>query len=162
MVEKLRSHKPHSVAKKREGGLQAIVNVKMIGDGYHETPNSGEDGLFPELSSQDGISHWDRRTQWADPRTTVKTRMGIFAASDFLVTKKEQCRQDGCLISVDHEVVLKEKRKSWSTSFATNLRVLSRYMEYFYPSVHSLWTDVPRLYHSLHIIKPGTTCTRFM
>lgn len=37
---------------------------------------------------------------------------------------------------------------------ATNLRVLSRYMEYFYPSVHSLRTDVPRLYHSLHIIKP--------
>ena len=76
--------------------------------------------------------------------------------------EKEQRRLDGCLISVDHEVVLKEKRKSWSTSFATNLRVLSRYMEYFYPSVHSLWTDVPRLYHSLHIIKPGTTCTRFM
>lgn len=64
--------------------------------------------------------------------------------------------------SLASHVVLKEKRKSWSTSFATNLRVLSRYMEYFYPSVHSLWTDVPRLYHSLHIIKPGTTCTRFM
>ena len=65
LVEKLRSHKPHSVAKKkkREGGLQGIVNVQMMGDGYHETPNSGEDGLFTELSSQDGISHWDRETR---------------------------------------------------------------------------------------------------
>ena len=49
--------------KKREGGLQGIVNVQMMGDGYHETPNSGEDGLFTELSSQDGISHWDRETR---------------------------------------------------------------------------------------------------
>ena len=63
LVEKLSSHKPHSVAKKREGGLQGIVNVQMMGDGYHETPDSGEDGLFTELSFQDGISHWDRKTQ---------------------------------------------------------------------------------------------------
>ena len=51
------------MAKKREGGLQGIVNVQMMGDGYHETPDSGEDGLFTELSFQDGISPWDRKTQ---------------------------------------------------------------------------------------------------
>ena len=66
LVEKLRSHKPHSVAKKKKKerrGAAREVNVQMMGDGYLETPNSGEDGLFTELSSQDGISHWDRETR---------------------------------------------------------------------------------------------------
>ena len=36
--------------------------------------------------------------------------MGIFAASDFLVVKKEQCRLDGCLISVGHGVDLNKNK----------------------------------------------------
>ena len=38
--------------------------------------------------------------------------MGIFAASDFLVMKKEQCRLDGCLISVGLGVDLNKQKQN--------------------------------------------------
>ena len=56
------SQAPQCGQKKRRGAARDS-QCANDGRGYHETPDSGEDGVFTELSFQDGISHWDRKTQ---------------------------------------------------------------------------------------------------
>lgn len=80
-----------------------------------------------------------------------------------MLWKKEQPRLDGCLICVGHEVVKKKKKGNHDQ------QALPR-IEEFYQDISNTSTRLFIVYGlmfqvciiPLHIIKPGTTCTRFM